>query len=428
MTYSVMPLKRVLSRNDGGVWGEEPQGLADSVVLRSTDQSANGQWLEVEPALRSLTRSEHVKAQLLAGDLLLTKSSGSAQHIGKTTLVTEAIAELKPAFSNFMQRLRVRSGNAPAFYWYCFRSTFVRNQLNLISTTTTGLANLNASTIGDLIVPVPKVEEQRLIADYLDVQTAKIDTLIEKQEQLIELLAERRQAVISHAVTKGLDPNVTMTESGYEWVGQTPAHWRASPFVRLTTGRVDYRGATPRKTTEGVQLITARNVKKGFIDREASREYVAEEDYAVVMSRGIPEIGDVLLTMEAPLGNVAIVNDVDVAFAQRIIKFRLDRTKLLPGFANYLLNGFQFQQQLLSKATGSTALGLKASKLIELLVSTPPLAEQKQIIEHLDHETSRIDALSSKAGEMIDILKERRQALISAAVTGKIDVRGMVSA
>ncbi|SMQ70957.1 restriction endonuclease subunit S [Agreia sp. VKM Ac-1783] len=356
--------------------------------------------------------------QLRNGDLLITKDG----TIGKTSLVDRLD---KPACLNSgIFLVRPLADYTSDFLYWVLNSTVFRHFVELTSSGST-IQHLYQNVFETFAFGFPGLDDQYQISRYLDAQTVKIDLLIEKQERLIDTLVERRQALISHAVTKGLDPNVPLRETAYEWIKSVPVHWKTAPFIRLATSQVDYRGATPTKTTEGIQLLTARNVKKGYIDRESSREFVAESEYSTIMRRGQPEIGDVLLTMEAPLGNVALVDDVRVALAQRIVKFRLDPGRLLSKYANYLLNGYEFQQQILSKATGSTAPGLKASKLIELMVAVPPLEEQRSIVEMLDSATAKIDALSAKAREMIDVLRERRLALITAAVTGKIDVRGL---
>ncbi|WP_354215447.1 restriction endonuclease subunit S [Arthrobacter sp. UYCo732] len=274
----------------------------------------------------------------------------------------------------------------------------------------------------DFSFPLPSLAEQQQIIAFLDHETSQIDDLIGKQERLIELLAEKRQASITHAVTKGLDPTAPTKPSGIPWLGAIPAHWTQKPMCHYMAGRVDYRGATPKKTDDGIFLVTAKNVRKGFIDYSASTEYVAVEDYDSVMSRGIPAIGDILMTMEAPLGNFALIDDPKVALAQRVIKFR-PKAELVPAFAAYAANSPYFQAQLEERATGSTALGLKASKLIELRLTAPSRDEQQRIVDFLDTAVRRIDGLMQRAKAGISLLLERRSALISAAVTGKIDVR-----
>jgi type I restriction enzyme S subunit len=140
------------------------------------------------------------------------------------------------------------------------------------------------------------------------------------------------------------------------------------------------------------------------------------------MHRGLPKIGDILFTMEAPLGNVALLDREDIALAQRVIKFRVDPTVALPKFMVYAVLGDWFQAQLSQRATGSTALGIKASKLPELRVMVPPLDAQRRLVERLDRETAQINGLIAKAEEFIALVRERRAALITEAATGRIDV------
>jgi len=274
---------------------------------------------------------------------------------------------------------------------------------------------------------VPPTKEQHAIAAFLDGETARIDALVGKKKRLIELLQEKRNALITRAVTKGLDPNVPMKDSGLEWLGEIPAHWQIKPFTKYLVEKSDYRGKTPEKVASGVVLVTARNVRMGLIDYECSQEFVAEEDYDEIMRRGIPRRGDVLFTTEAPLGNVALVDREDIALAQRIIRFRMNPEYFDSRFTLFaMMSGF-FQAQLITLSTGSTAEGLKASKLPMLRLVAPPLTEQYAIVALLDRETARIDALVAKVRDAIDRLKELRTALISAAVTGKIDIREEVA-
>jgi type I restriction enzyme S subunit len=198
-------LKNLLDRNDGGVWGEDAARGEGTVVLRSTEQTVDGTWRIEDPARRSLTAKEFKAALLEVGDLLVTKTSGSSKHIGKTTLVDEHVSSMSACFGNFMQRLRALSGTSPKFLWYCLNSGAVREQFDLLSTTSTGLSNLNGSTIGSVLVPVHPESKQFEIVDHLDEQTSRIDTLIAKAEEHIALAKERRSALITAAVTGQID-------------------------------------------------------------------------------------------------------------------------------------------------------------------------------------------------------------------------------
>jgi type I restriction enzyme S subunit len=313
-----------------------------------------------------------------------------------------------------------RNYYGPYLYWWL--SSQYQNIRNLAGGDLRD--GLNLEHIGSIPVPSPPLAEQHLISAFLDRETSKIDALIAKQEQLIATLREDRTANITHAVTKGLNPDVEMKKVELVGLREVPATWSITPFLRCMEGRVDYRGATPKKVDQGVPLVTARNVRPGWIDYTVSEEFVSEDEYAEVMRRGLPEIDDLLFTMEAPLGNVALVDRTDIALAQRVIKFRPNRDVALPRFLLYAVLGQWFQSQLVVRATGSTALGLKASKLPELRIALPPLEQQVGIVGHLDETWAKIEALTAKAEQVITTLREYRSALITDAVTGEIDVRG----
>ena len=148
---------------------------------------------------------------------------------------------------------------------------------------------------------------------------------------------------------------------------------------------VDYRGKTPRKTTSGIQLITAKNIRKGFIDYEISKEFIDRNEYEIVMKRGIPKIGDILITTEAPMGNVAQVDNKNIALAQRVIKYSTKNSSILSNnFLRQYLQSVHFQNKLDKKSTGSTIKGIRGKLLHELKIPLPPLERQKEIVEILD--------------------------------------------
>ncbi|MEV8370252.1 restriction endonuclease subunit S [Microbacterium sp. NPDC064584] len=255
-------------------------------------------------------------------------------------------------------------------------------------------------------VLLPSLREQRQIADYLDHETTEIDAFIADLNALTALANTRLVAQIDR-----LTAQPSSTDGSTDTV----------PLSRALPERVDYRGATPTKVDYGVQLLTARNVKMGWIDYETSREFVAEDDYAAVMSRGLPRRGDILFTMEAPLGNVALVDRERVALAQRLVKFR-SAPDVDPQFLCFAMQSAAFQNQLRSFATGSTVLGIKASKLSQLRFNVPIMETQLRIAGLLREAQERSDLLGADIGAAIALVKERRAALITAAVTGQIDV------
>ncbi|WP_088356643.1 restriction endonuclease subunit S [Bacillus cereus] len=178
-----------------------------------------------------------------------------------------------------------------------------------------------------------------------------------------------------------------------------------SYLLNEVTEYVDYRGKTPTKTNQGIPLITAKNIKKGFLDYNISKEYISEGSYQDVMSRGIPAIGDVLLTTEAPLGNVAQIDNSKVALAQRVIKFRGTKDCLLNDFLKYLMLSPMFQHLLVSKAIGTTVLGIQGKVLHKLPINIPSLQEQKKISDLLNSINSKILLQQEK----INLVKEQKK-------------------
>jgi type I restriction enzyme S subunit len=233
--------------------------------------------------------------------------------------------------------------------------------------------------------------------------------------------------VISHAVTKGLNPDAPMKDSGVEWLGEVPKHWRVMGLTKTIGPIVDYRGRTPSKCDSGTLLVTARNIRSGEIDYSLSEEYVDPLEAEDLLQRGRPVVGDVLFTMEAPLGQVALVDREDIALAQRVVKFRGIPDRMNNSFLMWWLAGSCCQDQLSSLSTGSTALGIKASKLSAIECLVPPINEQSAIVRYIHNSINRLSQIREAALSQIALLQERRSALISAAVTGQIDVRGMVT-
>ena len=275
--------------------------------------------------------------------------------------------------------------------------------------------------------PCPPIEEQAAITRFLGWASGRMERAIRAKRKVIALLTEQKQAVIHRAVTGGLYPDGPFRACSIQTLKIVPEHWQEWPFVRCTIERADYRGATPEKVESGIFLVTAKNVRKGWIDYDASKEYVRPSDYSKIMRRGLPKNGDVLLTMEAPLGHVALIDREDIALAQRVVRFRLHPDRLLPRFALLCLNSSYFQDQLHMRATGSTAQGIKASKLPQLLVVCPPVQEQDQIVDRVHLECAPLNRFVSHLEHEIELLHEYRARLIAEVVVGRLDVRDAAS-
>jgi type I restriction enzyme S subunit len=273
-------------------------------------------------------------------------------------------------------------GTVPGYFAYLYRTDSYMGEVDNYSRGIVKDRNrLYWEQFKQIPTPYPPPAEQSAIVRFLGYAERRIRRYIRAKQKLIKLLEEQKQAIIHRAVTRGLDPNVRLRPSGVEWLGDVPEHWNVRAFTRCAIERADYRGATPTKTDSGVFLVTAKNIRKGWIDYKASQEFVSRHDYPTIMRRGLPRVGDLLLTTEAPLGNAALVDRDDVALAQRVIRFRMDPNLIDSKFALYLVLSPYFQRQLLQRGTGSTALGIKASKLPQLQIFCPPLAEQAAILD-----------------------------------------------
>ena len=424
--WIVCLFKRQIVRNDGGVWGEEPTGHNDTIVFRSTEQTMDGRWNIVNPALRNLSDKEKKSALLEEGDLLLTKSSGSSLHIGKTTLVDVEIAKNRCCYSNFMQRIRTTKTYNSTLGWYVLNNQLTREQFSVFSTSTTGLANLNSEIIGNIHIVVPPVNEQLKVIEYLDTETTRIDNLIAKQEKLIELLEEQRKSIISHAVTKGLNPNAPMKDSGVEWLGDVPEHWEVT-FIKYITKKIS-SGKTPLGgaevyTDEGVIFLRSQNIYNDGLHLD-DVSFIPHEIHASMKSSAVKK-NDVLLNITGgSIGRTCLV-DCEIGEAnvnQHVCIIRTSKDKYAKWLSVFMKSN-SAQSQIFYSQTGAGREGLNFSQIGNMRLLFPPFVEQQEILDFLDQENLRFDNLILKQQSLIEKMKEYRASIISHAVTGKIDVR-----
>lgn len=256
-------------------------------------------------------------------------------------------------------------------------------------------------------VRLPPSAEQRAIADFLDTETARIDALITSKQHLMDLSHERAAAVLETVVWRPGHPEINLH--------------------RLVRRFVDYRGATPAKSDEGIPLATAGHVKDGELDLSTDPQFVSEEIYEDWMRRGFPECGDVLMTMEAPLGEVAEVDQLPIALAQRVVLMKPNERFVSGAFLALLLRTPAFQARLAGSATGSTALGIRADRLKSLTMPVPPRSFQAEAVAEARAAFAKARCLRRLLVEQVALLKEHRQALITAAVTGELEIPGVAA-
>ena len=279
-------------------------------------------------------------------------------------------------------------------------------------------------SVREIEVPMPDLEQQRAVSTYLDRETAEIDAFIADQEELIGLLTERRSATISHAVTKGLDPSAPTKDSGVDWFGQIPASWQRTRLKRLAARVTDGAHISP-ETNGGVHpFVSTRDVREGSIDLEGSLR-TTPETYRYMVATGCqPRRNDVLFSKDGTVGRTAIVaTDEPFVVASSLIIISPLR-EIDVRYLNFLLVSTPLQEQVAAFVKGAGLPRISIANLERIVALVPPSSEQCAIADYLDQETAELDAAIADAREAIALSRERRAALISAAVTGKIDVRG----
>jgi type I restriction enzyme S subunit len=316
----------------------------------------------------------------------------------------------------------------PGFFAWLFKSqSYVQALQSTTNLVRDGQA-LRFSNFCQVDVPIIPDEEQLAIANFLDRETAKIDALIAEQQRLIELLQEKRQAVISRAVTKGLNPNAPMKDSGVEWLGEVPEHWE---MRRLKDICVVRGGGTPSRENpeywqEEIPWVSPKDMKSELID--SAEEWISELGLQQSTANLIPE-GSLLVVVRSGILKRTIpagISQVPVAINQDIKALSFKRSQANPEFILRFIQGLSVALLPCWSKQGATVESIEQSYMGNTLICCPSPQEQQAISSALREELSKLDSLSSEARKLTIALEERRSALISAAVTGQIDVRGLV--
>ena len=298
---------------------------------------------------------------------------------------------------------------------YCLRAKgFIKEVVSL--SVGVSYPAINATDLVSIKIPSLPFNEQTQIANFLDHETAQIDTLIDKQQTLIQLLKEKRQAVISHAVTKGLNPDTPMKDSGVEWLGDVPEHWEVTKAKYVSDIFIPQRNKPELNAIEGCPWVTMEDMKSQYID----------EVHRYVKSEAMQESGSKVLKAGAVIascvGNFGVtsINRVDVIINQQLQAFQPKRIK--PEYLQAIVALSKSYFELIG--TAATLIYVNREGFENLPVIVPTMQEQEAISKFINIKSKQFDLLVSKAQKAIQLMQERRTALISAAVTGKIDVRG----
>ncbi len=377
--------------------------------------------------MRAVSPSECRGRTLEKGNLLLEKSGGGdLQPVGAVMLYDH---DVEAVCSNFIARMPVASDWDSRFLVHLHAHLYAGRVNTRSIKQTTGIQNIDSMAYLNERVAYPTPSEQRAIAAFLGRETERLDALIARKERQIELLQEKRAALISHAVTKGLDPNAPMKDSGVEWLGEIPAHWEAKRLKRLIKGRL-VNGLFKKKQHfgSGMKLVNVFDVYRDdfLVDFESLDRVEANESE---QSKYAVHDGDIFfvrssLKLEGVCRSVCAFGVTEpTVFECHVVRARPNQTVITPKFLVNFLNSVYAINRLIALSNMVTMATIDQGRIKSLEIPVPPLAEQNEIMELLEHEIGNLAVLKKRINETIAKLREYRTALISAAVTGKMDVR-----
>jgi type I restriction enzyme S subunit len=371
---------------------------------------------------------ERERFSVRPGDLLVCEGG----EVGRTAIWR---GEIEPCFyQKALHRVRPRANrDDPRLFFYLMNMVAKRGVFAGAGNQNT-IDHLTAVQLKHYRFPFAPEPEQRAIAAFLDRETARIDALVAKKERLIALLQEQRTALITRAVTKGLDPTVPMKDSGVEWLGEIPAHWEVKRLKRVSAvensgaygaepgeGAVDLPVCTTAHLTIDGRFLVDEMPVRGFSMLDAAHYIGAPGDIFVVKSSGS--------NTNIISGKLGLVTETTpkLVFSNFLMRIRPHRSSVFPEFLAYLLRSELTRERIQRMVATTTYPNIDVPEYVGSAIAIPSIDEQRAVADVLDRETARIDALVAKVREAIDRLKELRTALISAAVTGKIDVREQVA-
>lgn len=396
----------------------ESDDLRHPRFIRITDLNEDGTLRE--DTFKSLPPDVARPYLLKDGDILLARSGAT---VGKSFLYRRDMGDA--CYAGYLIRARLlESKFIPKLFWYCTQSSYYWDFIagsNIQAT----IQNVSGEKYSNLWLAVPPVTEQRSIVSNLDRETARIDALIEKKTRVIELLREKRQALITHAVTKGLDPNVKMKDSGVEWLGDVPEHWRVMAIKHIVaTPITDGPHETPEFLDEGVPFVSAEAVSSGRVDFAKIRGFISRNDHERYSQKYCPQRGDIFMIKSGATTGVTAIVETDDEFNiwSPLAVIRCGELAD-PYFVLNFMRSQSFQEAVALSWSYGTQQNIGMGVIGNLAVTVPPLEEQQRIAQLAQGKCSRLDALVEKTECSIDLLKERRSALITAAVTGQIDLR-----
>ena len=361
------------------------------------------------------TQNELERFQLREGDVIITKDSESWDDIGVPACVDEPLPNVVCGYHLCLLRPKSEVLNG-RYLLRALQSGGIREKLWLASRGVTRFG-LGLDGIRDLQLPLPPLPTQKAIANFLDRKTAAIDALIEKKEKLLELLAEKRSALINQAVTKGLDPNMPMKDSGIPWIGEIPEHWEFLPVKRVARVFVPGRDKPDLNDVDGLPWVTLDQLGKIYHQAESAQYRVSDDAAKNVGARAVPS-NSVMTGCVGSFGSAAI--NREPVFCNQQIQAYTALVRLESEYLAYIISISSPYSESIGTAT--TIKYLNAERFGMLPIPLPPVSEQKRIIAWLSSELPRIDRVKAIVSEQKTKLHEYRQSLITAAVTGQVEI------
>lgn len=398
-------------------WGVLKVGCVNGGVFNAAENKALPPELEPIPDLG-----------IRAADLLISRAN-TRELVGSAAVALVDHSNLMLCDKLF--RLRFDASVCSPHFIASYLSTGkVRGQIELAASgASSSMLNIGQSTILEMAVALPDSTEQVAICDFLRRETTKIDNLMAEQEKLITLLKEKRQAVIAHAVTKGLDPTVPMKDSGVEWLGEVPEHWGVIPLGALAstiqTGPFGSQLHSEDYLDDETPVINPSNIRDGKVVPDWS--CTVGNEIIERLSHHQLKRGDIVFGRRGEMGRCAMITENEAGWlcGTGSLNVRLASNASAEFVSVYLATSY-VRELLKLESVGSTMDNLNGQILSRVPVPNPPLDEQIAIADFVGSASARMAELIQEAEHAIDLLKERRAALISAAVTGQIDVRGLV--
>jgi type I restriction enzyme S subunit len=360
------------------------------------------------------------KSLLNRGDFIFADTSEDIEGSGNFTHLHSDI----PTFAGYHTIIaKQKESKNYRYLAYFFDSLHYRNQ---IRSEVSGIKvfSITQAILKNSSVVIPTPSEQTAIAHYLDRKTAEIDALIADKKRLLELYEEEKTVIINQAVTKGLDPDAPMKDSGIEWLGEVPAHWmitRINRVIKVKDGTHDTPSYLPI-SNKNFPLITSKDFKNGDIDFENAK-YISEEDHEKIVKRSNTEKGDILMSMiGGNIGNLVLVKTSNPFSIKNVCLFKTSHNAWVAKHLYYILKSDLLKIQIDLNSRGGAQGFLSLDDLRSLIYFVLPEEEMKLIVSHLETYSNQIDLQVSRTQKLINLLTEYRTALISEVVTGKLKV------